>query len=420
MTQFVMPPRKPVSERTAMSNYIEPRDIHALLALGPMAPVRNPYPLLRELRATQPVLALNPARSIAGSRRAVLVTRYQDVKAVLRDNETFSNDIVQRTMGVVMGPTVIGMDGKEHLQHRALITPSMTTRKITGGDFPREVRRIADGYVDTFIDAGRADLHEQFCYSFPLSVFVSLLEIDLGDVKEFHDHSKALCLVAMDPAKGFAASEWLLNFLQPIVQQKRRQPGSDLISVLVQSEVDGATLTDLEVVSFLRLLTLAGAETTNHTIGTAMVALLRDPELMAGVRADRTLVPKLVWEAMRWESPVSTVLREASCDTQIGDVRIEKGTEVICHIGSANRDEQQFDDPDNFDIDRADRDPIPFGFGRHYCAGSHLAKMEAEIGVNTLLDRLGNIRAIPGEEFSVVGFSFRGPDRIPVTFDRLT
>ena len=98
MTQFVMPPRKPVSERTAMSNYIEPRDIHALLALGPMAPVRNPYPLLRELRATQPVLALNPARSIAGSRRAVLVTRYHDVKAVLRDNETFSNDIVQRTV----------------------------------------------------------------------------------------------------------------------------------------------------------------------------------------------------------------------------------------------------------------------------------------------------------------------------------
>ena len=93
---------------------------------------------------------------------------------------------------------------------------------------------------------------------------------------------------------------------------------------------------------------------------------------------------------------------------------------MICHIGSANRDEQQFDDPDTFDIDRADRDPIPFGFGRHYCAGSHLAKMEAEIGVNTLLDRLGNIRAIPGEEFSVVGFSFRGPDRIPVTFDRLT
>jgi cytochrome P450 len=140
---------------------------------------------------------------------------------------------------------------------------------------------------------------------------------------------------------------------------------------------------------------------------------------MERVRADRSLVPKLLWEAMRWESPVSTLMREASCDTHIGDVAIEKGTEVVCHIGSANRDERQFDDPDTFDIDRKDCDPIPFGYGRHYCAGSHLAKMEAEIGVNALLDRLGNIRAVPGEEFSVVGFSFRGPDRLPVTFDKL-
>lgn len=402
-----------------MPEYIEPANINELLALGPMPPVKDPYPFFKDLRTNHPVFDMNPAMSVAGSHRSVLVTRYQDVKAVLRDNEAFINDIVQRTMGLVMGPSVIGMDGKEHLKHRTLITPSMTTRKVTSGNFPDEVRRIADGYIDKFIDDGTVDLHDQFCYSFPLSVFVSLLDIDMENVKEFHDHSKALCLIALDPEMGFAASNWLLNFLEPIVQKKRRQPGSDLISVLVESEVNGAKLSDLEVVSFLRLLTLAGAETTNHTIGTTFVAMLRDPELMARVRADRGLVPKLVWEAMRWESPVSTVLRETSCDTRIGNVAVEKGTEVICHIGSANRDEQQFKDPDTFNIDREDCDPIPFGYGRHYCAGSHLAKMEAEIGVNAILDRLGNIQAIEGEEFSVVGFSFRGPDRIPVTFDRL-
>jgi cytochrome P450 len=393
-----------------MPDYIEPADINELLALGPMPLVKDPYPFFKELRANNPVFDMNPAMSVAGSSRSVLVSRYEDVKAVLKDNETFINEIVQRTMGVVMGPSVIGMDGKEHLKHRTLITPSMTTRKITGGEFPAEVRRIADGYIDNFINEGTADLHDQFSYSFPLSVFVSLLEIDIKNVNEFHDYSKDLCLVAMDPGKGFAASQWLLNFLEPIVQEKRRNPGGDLISVLVQSEVDGAKLSDLEVVSFLRLLTLAGAETTNHTIGTTFVALLRDPELMARVRADRTLVPKLVWEAMRWESPVSTVLREAGCDTSIAGVAIEKGTEIICHIGSANRDEQQFDHPDVFDIDRKDCDPIPFGYGRHYCAGSHLAKMEAEIGVSAILDRLGNIQPVPGEDFAVVGFSFRGPE----------
>jgi cytochrome P450 len=399
-----------------MTKYIKPAGIHDLFTLGPMAPVKNPYPLYKELRDKHPVLE----RKIpSGAGRSVLISRYDDVKAVIRDNETFSNGIVQRTMGLVMGPTVIGMDGKEHLKHRTLITPSMTTRELRGAAFPVEVRKIADSYIDKFIDDGRADLHEKFCYSFPLSVFISLLGIEIGDVKEFHDFSKDLCLIANDPAKGFAASTWLMDYLLPIVQEKRRQQGSDLISVLVQSELEGEKLSDLEVVSFLRLLTLAGAETTNHLIGSMLVALLADPALMERVRADRTLVPALLQEAMRWESPVSTIMRDAACDTEIAGVPIEKGTDVICHLGSANRDERRFADPDTFDIDRADCDPIPFGYGRHYCAGSHLAKMEAEIGVNALLDRLGNIQAVPGEEFSVVGFSFRGPDRIPVTFDRI-
>lgn len=400
-----------------MANYVKPAGIKELMSLGPMAPIKNPYPIYRELRERHPVYEVRPAGGSTGGHRAVLVTRYEDVKAVIRDSDTFSNGIVQRTMGVVMGPTVIGMDGKEHLKHRTLITPSMTTRELRGAAFPVEARRIAESYIETFIADGRADLHEQFCYSFPLSVFISLLGIEITDVKEFHDISKNLCLIASDPGKGIAASAWLMDYLRPIVQAKRRQPGNDLISVLVQSELEGEQLDDVEVVSFLRLLTLAGAETTNHLIGTTFVALLADPVLMERVRGDRALVPALLQEAMRWESPVSTVMRDAVCDTEIGGVAIEKGTEVICHLGSANRDERRFAEPDRFDIDRDDGDPIPFGYGRHYCAGSHLAKMEAEVGVNALLDRLGNLRAVPGEEFAVVGFSFRGPDRIPVTFD---
>jgi len=406
-------------ERMTMSNYVKPANIKELLALGPMPPVQDPYPLYRELRDNHPVFEVRTGVGASGESRAVLVTRYQDVKAVVRDSETFSNDIVQRTMGLVFGPTIIGMDGKEHMKHRTLITPSMTTRELRGNDFPGEVRKIADGFIDKFINDGKADIHEQFCYSFPLSVFVALLGIDVGDVKKYHDVSKDLCLIASDIEKGLAASSWLMDFLQPIVQEKRNRLGNDLISVLVQSEVDGDKLSDLEVVSFLRLLTLAGAETTNHALGSAFVAMLADPQLMERVRADRSLVPKLLEETMRWESPVSTIMREASCDTRIGDVEIEKGTEIICHLGSANRDERQFKDPDTFDIDREDCDAIPFGYGRHYCAGSHLAKMEAEIGVNALLDRMGNILAVPGEEYSVVGFSFRGPDRLPVTFDKI-
>ena len=399
-----------------MTTYLEPAGIDELMVLGPMPPVRDPYHIYRTLRDKHPVYPM----SFTGGSDApdsVLVTRYADVKEILRDSKTFSNEIVQQTMGVVMGPTVIGMDGKEHLKHRTLVTPSMTTRTLRGDDFPGEIRNIADGMIDAFINSGEADLHKQFCYSFPLTVFVSILGLPADDVEEFHDISKDLCLVSHDPAKGLLASEWLLNYLEPVVQEKRRNPQDDIISSLVTAEVDGEQLSDLEVVSFLRLLTLAGAETTNHLIGSALIALLKDPDVMAHIRADRSQVPALLAETMRWESPISTVMRNAACDTEIDGVPVKNGTSILVHIGSANRDERQYSNPDTFDMDRAEADALPFGFGPHYCAGSHLAKMEAEIGVNALLDRLDNIQVQPDRKLSIIGYSFRGPDAIPVRFD---
>ena len=407
-----------------MSEYLEPKTIDELLKLGPMPMVRNPYPLYKKLRDEAPVYdnsADNFEASISGNPYSVLITRYDDIKAVLKDDKTFASAIVNRTMGLVMGPTVVGMDGKEHMKHRMLITPSMTARTLKKEtDFSQLIKDVADSYIDTFIDDGKVDLHKQFCYSYPLAVFVTLLGLPEGtDLEEFHDISKGLCLVGFDPEQGIKSSEWLEKFLLPIVQEKRKNPTDDMISVLVQAEVNGEKLTDLEAVSFLRLLTLAGAETTNHLLGTAFVAMLDNPGLEARVRADRSLVPKMLEEAMRWESPVSTVMREAVCDTEIGGLPVKEGTAIICQIGSANRDERRFEDPDTFNIDREDNDPIPFGFGRHYCAGSHLAKMEAEIGMNALLDRMQNFKAREGEEFGVIGFAFRGPDRVPITFDKV-
>jgi len=120
---------------------------------------------------------------------------------------------------------------------------------------------------------------------------------------------------------------------------------------------------------------------------------------------------------MRWESPVSTVMREAAVDTEIAGVKIPKGSSILCHVGSANRDERQFRDPETFDIDRDDNDHVSFGYGPHYCAGSHLAKLEAEVALNALLDRVHNLQPVAGEPSRIIGFSFRGPDSLPVTFD---
>ncbi|MCX2976935.1 cytochrome P450 [Candidatus Marimicrobium litorale] len=391
-------------------------DLEALLQLGPMAPVSNPYRIYAALRRDDPVIETTDMMP-ADAPRSFLITRYADVRSTLKNDKVFSSDIVQRTMGIVMGPTVVGMDGKEHLKHRTLITPSMAPRVLRDGGFQETVRRTADRAIDVFISEGEADLHCDFCFQFPLAVFVSLLGLPADELGQVHQWGRDLCLVAHDPATGLLASEKLLNYLTPIVQAKREKPESDMIGTLVTAEIDGEQLSDFEVVSFLRLLVLAGAETTNHLLGTACFAMLNDPQLMERVRIDRTLVTPLINEAMRWESPISTVMREAAVDTKIAGVSIPAGASVLCHIGAANRDERQFTHPDLFDIDRADNEHISFGYGPHYCAGSHLAKLEAEVALNAILDRLHNLRVAPGGSSRMIGFSFRGPDSLPVIFD---
>ena len=162
-----------------MSEYLEPESINELLRLGPMPAVKNPYILYKKLRDEHPVLDNsrdNLEASISGNPHSVMITRYDDVKAVLRDDKRFSSALVNRTMGLVMGPTIVGMDGREHMKHRTLITPSMTTRALKKeSDFPVLIKKIADEYIDAFIEDGKVDLHKQFCYSYPLAVFVSLL-----------------------------------------------------------------------------------------------------------------------------------------------------------------------------------------------------------------------------------------------------
>jgi cytochrome P450 len=397
---------------------VQEMTLDELLSAGPMAPVANPFPLYRKLRDKSPVVTIaGPMDDLEGgvSPGSVMLTRYQDVRSALKNDTVFSSGIVNRTVGIVMGPTIVGMDGSEHLKHRALVTPSLAPRALRG-DFPALVEKIAGEIADRFAAKGSADLRADYTFSYPLSVFVEILGLPKEDVDDFHNWGIDLTLVAHDPPKGLAASAKMLEYLMPIVERKRHEGGMDLISSLANAEVGGQRLTDLEVVSFLRLLVLAGAETTYHLMGSCLYAMLRDPELMERVVADRGLIPKLMDETLRWESPIGTVMRETAEDTEVAGIEIAKGTNVLCHVGSANRDERRFPNPDVFDLDREDNEHIAFGMGKHYCAGSRLALLEGEVGLNVLLDRIKDIAPASGEEFNVIGFSFRGPDRLPVTF----
>jgi cytochrome P450 len=374
-------------------------------------PVRDPYPVYARLRAEEPVKAVRGL-----DQRLYLVTRYEDVREALRDDATFSNRSNARGISLVMGRTIVEMDGREHLRHRGLITPALAPRALKG-DFPELVAAIAHDLIDAFAAQGRADLVESFTFTYPLRVFTRILGCPAEDCERVHRWGIDLTGVATDPVRGLEAARCLGDYLRPVVEKRRSEPTDDLISRLVEGEVDGQRLSDEELISFLRLLVVAGAETTYHLMGSALFGLLAQPGALARVREDRALVAPLLDEALRWESPVQIVTRETTEATALGGVEIPAGASVILGVGSANRDERRFEDPDRFDLQRPDNEHLAFGLGKHYCAGSRLAYLEAQVGLEALLDRLPGLRREPGAESRIVGLAFRGPDRLPVRFD---
>ena len=386
--------------------------LETLLRSGPMAPIADPYPLYARLRREEPVKEIGWS-----GHPSVFVTRFDDVHAILRNHELFSSrSNAERGIALVMGRTLIGMDGHEHLKHRALITPAVAPRALRG-EFPDVVKRLAHGSIDAFSGRGEADLVADFTFLYPLRVFTEILGLPPEDVETFHHWAIDLSHVAKDPARGFAASQKTKDYLAPLVERKRAHPGNDLIGELTTAEVDGERLTDEEVISFVRLLVIAGAETTYHLMGSALFAMLADPELLASVRADRSLVAPVLEETLRWESPIQLITREAVEDASVAGVEIPRGHEVLVCLGSANRDERRFPDPDRFDAHRRGEAHIAFGFGRHYCAGSRLAILEATLGLNALLDRLPDLHLDPvAEPARVIGVAFRGPDHLRVRF----
>ncbi len=380
---------------------------------GPLTnPIENPYPVYQRLRREEPVCALAMMDQSVG----YMLTRFDDVYVALKDDEVFSNRSNANGIGLVMGRTIVEMDGREHLRHRNIITPALAPRALRG-DFPRIVEATAHKLIDEFAGRGQADLVEEFTFTYPLQVFTQILGLDPEMAATFHRWAIDLSWVGRDPQRGLKASQLMAEHLQPVVAQRRAEPTDDLISRLVSADVDGRGLADEEVVSFLRLLVMAGAETTYHLMGSALFGLMTHPEQLEEVRQDRSQLDAALDETLRWESPVQIVTRETLQPTVLSGVEIPAGTELIVGVGSANRDESHFEDPDRFDLHRKGPEHIAFGFGKHYCAGSRLALLEARVGITTLLDRLPKLRLDPGQDAAVVGMAFRGPNRLPVLFD---
>jgi cytochrome P450 len=195
------------------------------------------------------------------------------------------------------------------------------------------------------------------------------------------------------------------------VRRRRRAPGDDLVSTILAESPGGTALSDMEAMMFVQLLLVAGNETTTNLIGNAVHALLDHPDQLERVRRDPSLVPALVEEVVRFESPVQTVFRTATQDCEIGGVRIPQGAVVAALIGSANRDERRFPDPDRFDVGRDTRGHVGFGFGEHFCLGAALARLEARGALEALIPELARVERT-GDRELVDSFLVRGPKKI--------
>lgn len=390
--------------------------------------VADPFPRIHALRAQSPVhvghidLRENPhdvAFDTLMMREVepVTVLGFDESVAVLRDGETYSNTIYESVIGMVMGRTILQMDEPEHRMQRALVSPAFRSKMLEKWE-EGLVQTVVNELIDRFIDRGHADLVRELTFNFPVQVIAGILGLPRSDFPMFQRRAFEVISVAANWNRGVVASEALRDYFAAVLEERRADPRDDLITELVNVEVDGEKLTDEEIFSFLRLLLPAGVETTFRASGSLLYGLLTHPDQMAALLADRSLYSQAFEEAIRWEPPVTVILRRATRDSELAGVKIAKGADIALMLGAANRDPRKYDRPDEFDIFRKTHQHVGFGFGTHVCLGMHLARMESRVAINTLFDRVTDLRLdpAPGQDVHIHGLAFRSPNALPVSF----
>jgi cytochrome P450 len=282
---------------------------------------------------------------------------------------------------------------------------------------PEVVRPIVNGLIDEFIRDGHADLVKAFTFEFPTRVITRLLGLPEEDLPTFRRRAVQLISYAVNYEKAFEASAALKDYFLEQIDKRRSKPTDDIIGDLVSADIDGEKLSDEAIYSFLRLLLPAGLETTYRSSGNLLYLLLTHPDQFAAVQANRDLLAPAIEEGLRYETPLTTVQRFATEDSEVEGVAIPAGSVIDVCMGSANRDANRWADSEAFDIFRKHTPHITFAAGEHTCMGLHLARMETRVAMESLLDRLTNITLITDDDPHIHGQPFRSPTALPVTFD---
>ncbi len=344
--------------------------------------VRDPYPELAKQRHETPIQRIDMSAMPGEEGKPVfIVYRHEDIVQMLRDNETFSSNAVIQIFGDVLGHGVmLGMDEPVHGRLRSLVTKAFTQKALARWE-DEIVGRIGNELIDEFASEGKTDLVKTFTFPYPTRIIAALLGLPEKDFPQFQRWSISMLSFTVNPERGKAASQALVDYFKPILAARRTEPREDLISSLAAAEIDGHKLDDEDIYSFIRLLLPAGVETTYRSLGSLLFGLLTNPDQLDAIRADRSLIPQAIEEGVRWDAPLLNITRVATRDTELGGVEIPKGCSVMPMLGSANRQEDRYPDPDRFDIFRQAKVPISWGHGVHVCLGMHLARLEMRTAI---------------------------------------
>ncbi len=345
---------------------------------------------------------------------------YKLVERVYGDGATFSNAIMQRIYNDSFGRSINGMDAPEHPRYRRLFQKAFMPQTVNqwGNEL---VPGVLGEIIDQFAQRGRAELVSEFTVKYPFHVIYAQLDLPAPELEVFHRLAAGLMCIMVDYPHALEASRNMGDYFQLLLMERREQQGTDLISLLAHAEIDGERLPDEVAVSFLRQLMNAAGDTTYRSTGSLLVGLLTNTEQLDAVRKDRTLIPRAVEEALRWDGPLTVLTRQATRDVTLDGVEISAGTKIDVVAGSANRDPVRFADPDRFDIFRPQTRNMAFAFGPHVCLGQHLARLEMSRALNSLLDRLPNLRLDPDyPPPQVAGLNSRAPRAIHVLFDAVS
>ncbi len=380
----------------------------------------DPYGYFAHMRRTAPVWRgvlmesdLMPAELKAEENWTLF--DFESVFTAFREDEVFASEMYNATIGLMFGPTILGMHGKQHHDHRSLVAKAFRQSSLAQWE-PEVIDPICDQLVDEFVNDGQADLVKAVTFEFPTRVTAALLGLPQEDLEMFRRLSLDLISIMDDLEAGFNASVELGTYFQDQVDQRRSKMTDDVIGDLVAAEIDGEKLTDEAIISFLRLLLPAGLETTYRSSGNLLQLLLTHPDQLEAVRQDRDLIPAAIEEGIRYETPLVLVARNTTRDVEMHGMTIPEGAAITLCMGSANRDEKRWTDPDRFDIHRQRRAHISFAGGIHSCLGMHLARVETRAMLNSLFDRVTDLQLVPSDDAKIVGMPFRSPAKLPVTF----